>query len=61
MDDTSGYKAVYITLRISKEENELLSISAERSGRNKNQEAKIRLRHSLGEFRTISERYCLLK
>lgn len=55
MQEKTQYKPVHITIQLSSKENRALSQSAERSGRNKIQEAKLRLTDHLGRFRSIAE------
>jgi hypothetical protein len=55
MKEKNQYKPVHITIFLSSKENKALSISAERSGRNKIQEAKLRLADHLSRFRSIAE------
>jgi hypothetical protein len=55
MKEKTQYKPVHITIQLSSKENKALSLSAERSGRNKIQEAKLRLEDHLNRFRSIAE------
>ena len=51
----NDYKKVYITIRLSKDANRLLSESCSRSNRKKIQEATLRLENHLNQFRSVSE------
>ncbi|STX81532.1 conjugal transfer protein TraY [Legionella busanensis] len=55
MKEKIQYKSVHITIKLSSKENKALSLAAERSGRKKIQEAKLRLEDHLSRFRSISE------
>ncbi len=55
MNQDNQFPPVYITIRLSSEANKIISIAAERCGRNKIQEAKLRLEDHLIRFRSISE------
>lgn len=49
------YEKVYITIRLTKDANQLLTESCARSKRKKIQEAALRLEDHLRRFRSISE------
>lgn len=49
-----AYKAVYLSLRITSEENKLLTQASEKSNRTKTQEARLRLHDHLNRFSSIS-------
>lgn len=55
MIQDNKFSSVYITIRLSAESNKIISIAAERSGRNKIQEARLRLEDHLSRFRSIAE------
>lgn len=52
---SDGYREVYISFKLSRVANSLLSEAAKRSGRNKSQEAKLRLESHLQHFILISD------
>jgi len=53
--DGINFKAVHIQAFISSRVNKLLTEAAERSGRTKRQEARLRLGDHLEKFQSISE------
>lgn len=55
MSQDNQFSSVYITIRLSAESNRNISIAAQRSGRNKIQEARLRLEDHLKRYRSISE------
>jgi hypothetical protein len=53
--DDGGYRDVLISFPVNSRGNKLLSQAAERAGRTKRQEAKLRLHDHLEKFQSISE------
>lgn len=55
LESNINYKKVYVTIQLSPKFNKLLSESANRSKRKKNQEATSRMEHHLTHFVSIAE------
>ena len=53
--DYKNFKSVHVQARISSRANKLLTEAAERAGRTKTQEAKLRLHDHLEKYHCISE------